>query len=841
MVGGAGAAGIHGGFERPTTSSSQSRPTSSYRIGRADFASSLGSAALPRPSIAASGAEVLSLDSMSLSSSMPCGGAAAASISSHASSMQVEPKENVMPQQSKAQPQQPQPHHLQPPPTPPPPTPPPQQQRSRDAQPTAGDAAAWWRETEGLLDALDPDGALDALNKTCDALWERLRPPAGPDGPPSGGGSALGEVELGQRRERILGAVAQLMDRREPQLLLRLCRLLLGVRGTERNAQLGAAKLLFKLSKSESNDRRFREYGLLVILLETLAAAATSAAEGGEEEPETLLYAAAALKNTSADAANQKALVALGAVKVLSGALRGECAKLAQLQAAAAASASSSSSSVKGVKPSHVLVQLTATLRNVAVSGSSRKQFVSSGCVEELCGVLRVAPQHADLCLNVSRVLAKLSLHEDVRCRIDSHRAHLDALLHALTLHGASSAPLLIRLCFILGNLSAANEENRGAIAAAALPLLLRLLDECTSSAALASLAAAARPPPPPRTARPRLRTRERRPPPPPPRRARAAAAAESASTAVAAERGSGGEDGGAAGGRAERIDVLVKLIRLVAHLAISPDSGVAIASSAASLGLLRTLQAFTMEGAEELQLNAVSAVTNITYYLVGPSHLLKAHESLCAALVPVLVFPNTEGMVEAARALGNLSRLPDARQTICKGRVHEALLMLLDHSSSAVAEAACGALINLAADLATRHLLLGAHAAPRLADLVLLLLTPRVSREAVGRSDIGAALLATKTLCNLCCTCETASPLSAREVRALSEALDDPRVASSWAAVADAEELRAEWPQATRLFGDLLSRLKPLAEAEEAELLGAGHFAEEQEDYEELEELPVS
>ena len=63
------------------------------------------------------------------------------------------------------------------------------------------------------------------------------------------------------------------------------------------------------------------------------------------------------------------------------------------------------------MKPAHVLVQLTEALRNVATSGSSRKQFVSSGCVEALCTLFRAAPHNAELCLNVSRVLAKLSLH----------------------------------------------------------------------------------------------------------------------------------------------------------------------------------------------------------------------------------------------------------------------------------------------------------------------------------------------------------------------------------------------------------------------------------------------
>ena len=45
-----------------------------------------------------------------------------------------------------------------------------------------------------------------------------------------------------------------------------------------------------------------------------------------------------------------------------------------------------------------------------------------------------------------------------------------------------------------------------------------------------------------------------------------------------------------------------------------------------------RFVQAFSMEGQEELQLNAVSAVTNLSYYVVEGSALLQSHGALCEA-----------------------------------------------------------------------------------------------------------------------------------------------------------------------------------------------------------------
>lgn len=67
----------------------------------------------------------------------------------------------------------------------------------------------------------------------------------------------------------------------------------------------------------------------------------------------------------------------------------------------------------------------------------------------------------------------------------------------------------------------------------------------------------------------------------------------------------------------------------------------------------------------EELVLNAVSAVTNVTFYMGGEQSggavLLCEPRRLVRVLLAVMNQPNEEGVVEACRALGNLSRREEA------------------------------------------------------------------------------------------------------------------------------------------------------------------------------------
>ena len=130
-------------------------------------------------------------------------------------------------------------------------------------------------------------------------------------------------------------------------------------------AQLHACKLLFKLSKLEANDGDFRAAGTLSLLLAT-----TRRARGRAPLAlDAALYAAGALKNVSADGANQRALAKESVVAALAPLLRPSSWADA---AGGAATSGDGDDGVAALPPRAVqlLVLTTATQRNVAVSGA---------------------------------------------------------------------------------------------------------------------------------------------------------------------------------------------------------------------------------------------------------------------------------------------------------------------------------------------------------------------------------------------------------------------------------------------------------------------------------------
>lgn len=118
---------------------------------------------------------------------------------------------------------------------------------------------------------------------------------------------------------------------------------------------------------------------------------------------------------------------------------------------------------------------------------------------------------------------------------------------------------------------------------------------------------------------------------------------------------------------------LLVKLIRLLANLSISTEVGPALAELQGVAVLVPLLElASRRPEQEELLLNAVSAITNLSFYYqqdqgldgnFGDRHahsLLSDHSRLCSSLVEILLHENDEAVTEAARAFGNLSRDTD-------------------------------------------------------------------------------------------------------------------------------------------------------------------------------------
>ncbi|KAJ8601603.1 hypothetical protein CTAYLR_008464 [Chrysophaeum taylorii] len=150
----------------------------------------------------------------------------------------------------------------------------------------------------------------------------------------------------------------------------------------------------------------------------------------------------------------------------------------------------------------------------------------------------------------------------------------------------------------------------------------------------------------------------------------------------------------------AERDDeeqVVIKLVRIVANCAIEPTLG---ARAARLRGVIAWLPRLVRRAAvgrrEELLLNVVAAITNLSYY----RSFFDDDQATCSHLVDALLHPNHEIVCEAARAFGNLSRSAATRNIMRTVGADEALALLVAHHPSRnVVFAAVGSLVNLATD----------------------------------------------------------------------------------------------------------------------------------------------
>lgn len=447
---------------------------------------------------------------------------------------------------------------------------------------------------------------------------------------------------------KLLRSVLGLMDMKDTLCLFKLSRCALAllqlkdaIHGVHeagvQAAYLNVAKVLFKCSKSEGHDSDFLKEGLVEPLLEVLQATSAECTSS-----DLRVYVVGVLKNISNNEANQQFLIERGAIATLFSLLGIE-----QLTGSS--------------KEAQLLIQITATLRNLATDHEAEdsqaeraySHFIQEERLSALTRIIALFPSQLELQTNVSRILAKLTLHGEACEALCTNNSHLKQLARTLS-SSADSAPLALRLGFVLGNVTARSDKVRiifgfDCEGTTLVPQLLRSYWQKDRQLARVEL-----------------------------------------------------ETGKAAGGQ-EVEEVLVKLVRLLANIAISPSIGSILASSSAVVDpLLDMLGAKRISDSEELVLNVVSAVTNLLFYDV-PSNLLIQEENkqlLCRLFRPLLLESyNEEALMETARALGNLSRHEDARRSMTDLRVDEILVILLSHHDRDLVFYVCGALVNLATD----------------------------------------------------------------------------------------------------------------------------------------------
>lgn len=548
---------------------------------------------------------------------------------------------------------------------------------------TASDAEAWEASCEALIAKLQAMAESeekrrkneDRLLEMSDSIWKLIEDM-----------KAGKASKAKQFAPKLLRAVLGLMDLKDAKCLLKLsrCALVLlhlegAVQGVHASgvqaAYLNVAKVLFKCSKSEGHDGEFLQEGLLAPLLEVLQSRSPECASN-----DLRVYIVGVLKNISHNNANLKFLVDQNAIDVLF-LLTG------------------SDQLTGSSKEAQLLIQITATLRNLATfpekEAKVHRLFTQEERLNSLTRMMALFPGHVELLTNISRILSKLTLHNSACEALGKNDAHLRQLSRTMSAN-ADSAPLTLRLGFVLGNLTARSDRLR-----------LVFGFDCEGTALVPQLLQ-------------RYWQKDR----------------QLARLEV--------ETSGKAAGAQELEEVLVKLVRLLANIAISATAGATLASSSAVVDpLLDMLGAKRISSSEELVLNVVSTITNLSFYDV-PSNLLFEDENkqlLCRLFRPLLLESyNDEALVETTRALGNLSRDAVARRCMAELRLDEILVILLSHYHRDLVYYVCGVLVNLASDPdCSLRLTTESPVGQKLGELL---------RDA---DDIALKLVAVKVLTNLC------------------------------------------------------------------------------------------
>ncbi|XP_064628515.1 armadillo repeat-containing protein 2-like isoform X2 [Lineus longissimus] len=462
-----------------------------------------------------------------------------------------------------------------------------------------------------------------------------------------------------KRRSAILKSIFKLLDMEEPRLLLVLARNILALKVSGNNL-MNVCKLVFKVSKDEKNDTLFVEDGVVLgLLVQTLKGMDIVAST------DALVYLIGAIKLISGSNVTLKPIAKEGCI----GALAKMLTQINQLISEAG-------------KPmeqlGHILVQLTAALRNLADTSSSREKFIHYKVVDEVCRVLELCPGDHDSVLNVSRILSKLTLHMDC-CNIVSQKtSSFKSFLNILTKY-QKKEDVVVRISFILGNLTAKSDDSR--LALYQQPKSIETIISVFKYYMEANLKSSeARRRDPSISNQPKKETKNVE-------------------------------------------DVLMKLVRVIANLSINENVGPTLAGDRQCHKLLlHILDSKDVTTSEELVLNTIATINNLTYYMYtdkGSEDYVDLQVNIAESLLKLVLTNHMEGLIEAVRVYGNLSRQKPVRDFLVENKVDKILVTLLDSGNRDIVYAACGVLINMMADTEKRATLKTEGGITKLVDVL--------------------------------------------------------------------------------------------------------------------------
>ncbi|XP_033112624.1 armadillo repeat-containing protein 2-like [Anneissia japonica] len=302
---------------------------------------------------------------------------------------------------------------------------------SRKEKESPKESLFWNTNIHPIVEQLVPQSKdvaeIDRMCELCDQLFIALLD-----------ANMLGKTAV--RRSQTLKTVYKLIDLGSATLSLKAARIVLAFEVTGSNL-ITLCKLIFKISKNKDNDALFQENKILELMVKLIATT------DHQKASEALVYCIGALKFLTGNNTVLKDLADYGCTEAL-----------ARLLININTAIMDGSHTGQGVP--NLLLQVTGTLRNLADKSATRATFISCQIIAELCKVIDAFPTDGDLMFNISRIFSKLTLNQECCTILTNHPTTFSSFLMLMNKH-LTNIELIVRLCFIMGNLTARNDDCR--------------------------------------------------------------------------------------------------------------------------------------------------------------------------------------------------------------------------------------------------------------------------------------------------------------------------------------------------------------------------------------------
>jgi hypothetical protein len=282
------------------------------------------------------------------------------------------------------------------------------------------------------------------------------------------------EADLSPHRKQLIGILSRHVASDNFRILFPLAEafLLLTQEKGSRTLLVLASKIIFKLSRDDSNDNLFLTRRTMDLLLTSLGQHCP------RREHEAFVYAYGSLKFLSLNGKIATYLSeTLGFLHL--------CMLHIKLLCEEAISSSSSEAGGVGANgkkssSSQVMFQITSCLRNLCNLADNCEKFITQlDGLKTILQLIEKFPKDIDVMCNVSRLLSVLTAsYEEFFEDLRSQEELVDALFVILSRHH-NRRDIVVRITFVMGNLAAHSREARSNVGlhaetVALLPLLLR-------------------------------------------------------------------------------------------------------------------------------------------------------------------------------------------------------------------------------------------------------------------------------------------------------------------------------------------------------------------------------